>query len=85
MQGKAFRAYGPMNLILTTRGKISVGDNEVKTNARISRIISQAFLSWEKYQIVAPLMAMIKVADSALWLKIIIHINTDDNVSSLNE
>jgi hypothetical protein len=81
IHGTAFKTYRLIKLILTLFGKISVGDNDVKTNTRISRIRSPPFLSLEKYQITTPLMAIINVADSALWLKIIIQINTDDKRS----
>ncbi len=66
IHGTALRANFLIKLILMYLGKISVGDNVVKIIARISKTRFSVFLSWEKYQITTPLMAIINVADSAL-------------------
>lgn len=82
--GKAFRAYGFTHVSRIIFGKRSVADNEVSIKAKRKRdkfILSGLEM---KNQIHMPIMATMKVGDSALWLKMIIQINTEARARVLN-
>jgi len=81
IHGRAFNAYGIIILFLKDEGIISVGDKLVNTKAKTSRETSVIENFPIIPQIATPLMAIIKVGDSALWLKITIQIRTDENIS----
>jgi len=66
MHGITLRQYGSMYWSLNSTGKRSVEKREVTTKARIRRNRFSYFNPCEKNQIATPVMAIIKVADSAL-------------------
>jgi len=59
---------------------MSVGDNEVNTMAEINKMLFNRFLSPIINHIETPAIAIMKVGDSALWLKITIQSKTEDRV-----
>lgn len=77
MQGTAFNTKGATQFSLMLRGKISVGEREARIKAAINKARFTAFRFWLKYQMATPLMAIINVGDSALWLKITTHIKSE--------
>ena len=72
-----------MKFCFIKRGKISVGEREVKIYAMISNTRFSVFLSCGKYHKATPHIAIINVGDSALWLNIITNIKVDAKKSIL--
>lgn len=66
MHGNAFSVYVFINSFRTEAGKISVGDRLVRIKALTNKIIFIVFFLLAANQIATPVIAMIKVGDSAL-------------------
>ena len=69
MHGTAFSTYGCTNCSRTMRGKMSVGESDTSAKVTHKKTVSHLFCSETQYHSATPHMAITKVGDSALWLK----------------
>ena len=77
MQATPFKTKGITKFVFNDLGKISVGDKMVNTKTKNNKHFSTIVLADKVYQMATPVVAIIKVGDSALWLKITTQINKD--------
>lgn len=70
MQDRAFNTKGSTNVLRKTGGNRSEGDKEEKTKTIQNKKCTLREGGVTTYQTAAPHKAMMKVGDSALWLKI---------------
>ena len=79
MHGTALMAYGSKKDCLMVFGNRSVGARLVKIKANMASTTTVVFGFSENTHRAMPEKAMIKVGDSALWLKITIQIKRAEN------